>query len=212
MLNTLNEYAQLVNFALFIAIVGWLFQITQSYKTASQEKYDAIVAAKNEELAALSERLRIEEKKYEAALELKEELVTTLRGRLELDVERHNASLAAKDQQLKALEQRLELEGIRHRNKTGFLETELSLFKQLFTLSGDKALEALREDMESRIEALKQQKETDSEFSEQSKHELETLQRSQDRIQKAYEMARKIALDQNSVALLVRAIAPLMHP
>ena len=58
-INTLTQYANLINLALLITIIGWLFTLTQQYKEAIKEKYESKVAAKDIEIQSLSERLAI---------------------------------------------------------------------------------------------------------------------------------------------------------
>lgn len=61
MLDTLNEYAQLIDLVLFatiiIAIVGWLFYFSQKYEQIVKEKYEVKLASKDREISILRERL-----------------------------------------------------------------------------------------------------------------------------------------------------------
>ncbi len=58
-LNALNQYANLINFALLITIIGWLFALTQRYKEAIKEKFEFRIASKDIEIQSLSERLSL---------------------------------------------------------------------------------------------------------------------------------------------------------
>jgi signal transduction histidine kinase len=59
-LKVINDYAQLINFVLFAAIVGWLVRITTISRRALTDKHDAALAAKDVKIAQL-------EKSYELA-------------------------------------------------------------------------------------------------------------------------------------------------
>ena len=61
-LNTLSQYANLINFALLITIIGWLFALTQLYKEAMKEKYEAKISSLSERLELCSDRLNTQEK------------------------------------------------------------------------------------------------------------------------------------------------------
>ncbi len=61
MLQFLNQYANLINFVLLVAIVGWLFLLTQHYKEAITERFEARLAAKDVEIQSLSDRLKFVE-------------------------------------------------------------------------------------------------------------------------------------------------------
>ena len=58
-LNTLSQYANLINFALLITIIGWLFTLTQQYKEAIKEKFESKLASKDVEIQFLAERLAL---------------------------------------------------------------------------------------------------------------------------------------------------------
>lgn len=61
-LNTLSQYANLINFALLVTIIGWLFTLTQLYKEAMKEKYEAKITSLSERLELYNDRLNTQEK------------------------------------------------------------------------------------------------------------------------------------------------------
>ena len=64
-LNALSQYANLINLALLITIIGWLFALTQIYKENITEKFDAKLAAKDIEVQSLNERLKLASEQME---------------------------------------------------------------------------------------------------------------------------------------------------
>jgi tetratricopeptide (TPR) repeat protein len=64
-LNALSQYANLINLALLITIIGWLFSLTQIYKENITEKFDAKLAAKDVEVKSLTERLTLANEQLE---------------------------------------------------------------------------------------------------------------------------------------------------
>lgn len=52
-LNIVNEYAQLINFVLFVAIIGWLLKISLISRTALKDKHDAVIASKDSRISEL---------------------------------------------------------------------------------------------------------------------------------------------------------------
>lgn len=61
-LNALSQYTDLINFALLITIIGWLFALTRLYKEAMKEKYEAKVSSLLDRLELCNERLNTQEK------------------------------------------------------------------------------------------------------------------------------------------------------
>ena len=64
-INALSQYANLINLALLITIIGWLFALTQIYKENITEKFDAKLAAKDIEVQSLNERLKLASEQME---------------------------------------------------------------------------------------------------------------------------------------------------
>lgn len=64
-LDVLNQYANLINLALLITIIGWLFALTQIYKENIAEKFEAKLAAKDIEVQSLDERLKLAKEQME---------------------------------------------------------------------------------------------------------------------------------------------------
>lgn len=65
-LNTLSQYANLINLALLITIIGWLFTLTQQYKEAIKARLESELASfkakldsKDIEIKSLTERLSL---------------------------------------------------------------------------------------------------------------------------------------------------------
>ena len=69
-LNFLNEYAQLINFVLFATIIGWLLKISQLSRTTIEDRYKALLTARDTEILGLREQLKVKDEyhKNETAL------------------------------------------------------------------------------------------------------------------------------------------------
>jgi len=61
-LNALSQYTNLINFALLITVIGWLFALTQLYKEAMKEKYEAKISYLLERLELCNDRLITQER------------------------------------------------------------------------------------------------------------------------------------------------------
>ncbi len=59
LLKTINEYAQLINFVLFVAIIGWLIRISTLSRTALTDKQEAVLAKKDIEISKLEKASEI---------------------------------------------------------------------------------------------------------------------------------------------------------
>ena len=92
-----NQYAQLINFALFATIIGWLFQLSQKQKEVGQQENEAKLTIKDKDIAILREAVEHNKKEHELILEGKEQKIAILQERLEL-----------KEQQIKASEKQFQ--------------------------------------------------------------------------------------------------------
>ena len=79
-INFIRENSNLINFALLIIIVGWLFKLTSNYKDALKAKFDAEISQKDTEIKNLSERINSQnqhisnlEREYENRIKGKDE-------------------------------------------------------------------------------------------------------------------------------------------
>ena len=69
MFDTINEYASVVNLALFAAILGLLVPIVRFSRTALQDKHDSEIVALEAEKASLNSRLQNQKENFEAKLD-----------------------------------------------------------------------------------------------------------------------------------------------
>ena len=67
-MELLNEYAQIINLALFATIIGWLFHISRLSRTSLIDQYTAKLAAKDQEIVSLRSQLNAKESQYESQL------------------------------------------------------------------------------------------------------------------------------------------------
>ena len=111
----LNQYAQLINFVLFATIIWWLFSISQSSRKAIEDKFEALLAAKDLEISNLRERLKKKDEFHQGE-------VVTLQHNLAFY--KHLASLSENERvEAIKLEYELRLQELEEREKIAGAET-----------------------------------------------------------------------------------------
>lgn len=81
-LNLISEYGQLINLTLLIAIIGWLFALTQLYKEAIKEKYESKLSSTSERLKICNDQLNAQKYISSQQLELSDRHILDLRNKL----------------------------------------------------------------------------------------------------------------------------------
>lgn len=115
-MDLLNEYAQLINLALFATIIGWLFHISRLSRTSLIDQYTAKLAAKDQEITALRVQLNAKESQYESQIAVMDhsraffERLATMQGDDRLDALKleYKLRLEQLEQREMAIEQEIE--------------------------------------------------------------------------------------------------------
>jgi hypothetical protein len=84
LLNILSQYANLINLALLITIIGWLFALTQSYKENITEKFESKLAAKDIKVQSLTEQLSLVKQQLEFQKETSSQRLELKQGELQI--------------------------------------------------------------------------------------------------------------------------------
>lgn len=93
-LTFIQEYAQIINIALFGSILGYLIRISQLSRTALIDQHNAELATKEQQISALINQLELKEQQYQNQLELKEQQYQNQTTQLELKEQEHLNQLA----------------------------------------------------------------------------------------------------------------------
>jgi len=110
-LTSLNEYANLINFGLLVAIIGWLFHISKISRKSLIDQYNAKLATKDQEIQSIRSQLQLKQVLFESQLNTIEhtrsfyERLSSLQGderidALKLEYEMRLESLDTREQNL----------------------------------------------------------------------------------------------------------------
>jgi|GEM_PF-3384501 len=102
-LNTLNEYANLINFVLLIAVVGFLFKLTLFYKEAIKEKHKAEIEKYKTKISSISERLEFSENKLKIHGEISKQQIEATKADLERTSKWHDKEITELRRELSEL-------------------------------------------------------------------------------------------------------------
>lgn len=72
MIETIQEYSGLINIGLFGVIIGWLFHISRLSRTSIIDKYEAMLAAKDQNIEALNQLIINKEENFKSQLAVSE--------------------------------------------------------------------------------------------------------------------------------------------
>lgn len=118
-LNIINEYAQLINFVLFVAIIGWLLRISLISRTALKDKHDAIIASKDSKISELETTVGI--------IKSQTELLEKDRDRLRSEINDSNVNANEILATLEILKRKADAEVEEAQNELNKVMTELQL-------------------------------------------------------------------------------------
>lgn len=169
MLNSLNQYAQLINFTLLVAIIGYLFTLTQAYKSANEKKHQAELAEKKGEINSLKREIKAIKDSVDTQLSAKDEQIAQLNDRVNQQREQHRIIIDTLEERIKAnLESQKAIEAAHNERwkirelhfnfQVEMLNTRNSMFQELASLPSDRPeVQKLKQDVETRIVELDEQ-------------------------------------------------------
>lgn len=131
-LSFIQEYAQIINIALFGSILGYLIRISQLSRTALIDQHNAELATKEQEINALDNKLELKEQKYQNQV----------------------AQVKLKEQEYQNQITQLELKEQQYQNQIIQIERHRNFFERLATMPSDKQLDALKLEYQMRLEEL----------------------------------------------------------
>lgn len=169
MLDSLNEYAQLINFTLLVAIIGYLFTLTQAYKAANEKKHEAELAEKQGEINSLKRELHAQKESVKAQISAKDEQIAQLNERVNQQKEQHRIIIDTLEERIKAnLEhqkafeaaqnERLKIRELHSNFQVEMLNIRNTVFQELASLPSDRPeVQRMKEEVETRIVELDEQ-------------------------------------------------------
>ena len=165
-MNFLNQYAQLINFTLFIAIIGWLFLLTKRYSDALEKKYEAQLADKDGEINRSKREIVQLEETYKTKTEALEQTISTLKARNQTESELHKAMISTLKERQNNLQEnsvalldsnkeqwRLREQGLL--NEIEFQKLRILLLEEMAKLPTEAS--ELRDYLEKRIKEIEKQ-------------------------------------------------------
>ena len=116
MLATLNEYSALINFALFGAVIGFLFHLQKTSREALTDKFEAQLELQKSKITLLETQERITLANHQAAIKLLEQQLTFYKSLADMPEDRRVLAIKSEYQQKLAeveaeLSRRGEVEG-----------------------------------------------------------------------------------------------------
>ncbi len=152
--DLINQYAQVINFALLIAIIGWLFNLTKLSREAIEETTEAKLALKDTEIG-----------KKDLELQFKSQAIADLKHNQDVEKKRFEELLKVQeanrlqiaDLQKKASE--FQIEAMDKKRELEFAKQRFSLLEQLFSLGQKEQpdMEKTRNLFEEQMRILDQQ-------------------------------------------------------
>jgi hypothetical protein len=156
MLDFINQYAQLINVAFLIVIVGWLFQITKVTREASNEKQQSILASKESIITSKDTEIT----SLKASLKAREELIEHMKSLSFIETGQLKSTIAAKDQEIAAVKDRLSNQAQFHHQEKSLMGLQTELYQKLLTLPADQ--QTIKTEIEDRLHTLQQEEQSAS--------------------------------------------------